>query len=63
MMAALRYAKKSVKYTDGHGDSNEWCAKCLFFRPPQACRVVIGVIKPEGWCMKYIDKVTRGRPR
>ena len=62
-MATSRYAQKSVKYTDDHGDSNEQCSKCRFFRPSRHCAVVIGDIDPQGWCMKYIDKVTGGRPK
>lgn len=55
----MKYSKKDVKYTEGHGDSNEWCDKCRFYLKILSgqCRVVKGPINPGGWCMKYLIKI------
>jgi hypothetical protein len=47
------YNKKVVRYTDDHGSSNEQCSKCKYFEHPRSCEIVIGAIKPGGWCNKY----------
>jgi hypothetical protein len=52
------YAKKDVKYTDDHGDSPEQCSKCAWWLGDKTCQVVVGKIKPEGWCMKYVSDST-----
>jgi hypothetical protein len=56
---ARKHSKISVRYTDDHGDSNEWCAKCLYFiemMTPNKCDLVFGSIDPDGWCMLYENK-------
>src|SRR5271166_3479112 len=32
------------------------CENCLQFQPPNACKVVAGVISPAGWCKVYVKK-------
>jgi hypothetical protein len=34
------------------------CAACTFFAAPAACKVVAGVISPQGWCALYAEKAT-----
>lgn len=48
-----RYDKEEVKYTDDHGTSSEQCSKCSYYAAPTVCRIVIGRIKPGGWCNKF----------
>ena len=32
------------------------CSQCLHFQPPNACAIVNGEIKPEGWCAVWAAK-------
>lgn len=32
------------------------CDNCLQFQPPNACKVVEGVVSPAGWCKVYVKK-------
>ncbi|MBL6079116.1 high-potential iron-sulfur protein [Belnapia sp. T18] len=32
------------------------CDGCLHFQPPNACAIVNGEIKPEGWCAVWAAK-------
>ena len=50
-----KMAKTAVAYQDTpHGDQN--CANCKFFEPPSSCKVVDGVISPNGWCKLWAKK-------
>lgn len=53
--AFAKSSQKAVHYQDTpHG--NQRCDNCREFEPPSSCKVVDGVIKPEGWCKVYIKK-------
>jgi hypothetical protein len=34
------------------------CNKCVNFEPPNACKLVAGVISPAGWCQLFAPKPT-----
>ena len=55
-MPSAKYAKREVAYTDDHGDSDEQCSKCTYFRSPVTCEIVAGQIKGEGWCQKFVSR-------
>lgn len=47
--------KASVEYTP-HGTEAEHCGGCVHFIAPNKCRVVLGDVKPEGWCRRWRAK-------
>jgi hypothetical protein len=49
--------KPAARYQD-RPNRGRACGGCRYFRPPHFCRVVEGMISPQGWCM-YHDP--RGR--
>jgi hypothetical protein len=49
-----KYSKKSVRYTDDHGDSPEQCSKCAHYLPPSECKIVEGKIRSKGWCNQFV---------
>jgi hypothetical protein len=52
----LKFPKFAVRYTDDHGNSNEWCSKCDNWLGRRTCKVVqsgSSGISPNGWCNKY----------
>jgi len=49
------YSKESVKYTD-NGSKEEHCSICEYYVNQTTCKIVVGRIKPEGWCEKFEDK-------
>jgi hypothetical protein len=52
---AAKMSKAAAAYQDTpHGDQN--CSNCKFFEPPSACKVVDGVISPNGWCKLWVKK-------
>lgn len=34
----------------------QMCINCVQFSPPNACKVVAGVITPQGWCVAFAPK-------
>jgi hypothetical protein len=53
--AQQKIPQETVKYQFTPKDGQQ-CSKCLHFIPPNACKLVQGEIKPEGWCMLYAPK-------
>lgn len=55
-------SKASVHYTDEAMNKNERCALCRYFegqaRKHSTCAIVLGRIKPGGWCEEF----ERARP-
>jgi hypothetical protein len=53
--ADTKAAQKLVAYQpfpkDGHS-----CATCLYFEPPDECKVVEGPISAAGWCKLWVQK-------
>jgi len=55
--AAGKTSQKAVAYQDTpHGTQR--CDNCRQFEPPSACKVVDGIVKPEGWCKVYVKAPT-----
>lgn len=54
---AQKVDQKLVMYqtTPKNGQS---CNKCVNFEPPNACKLVAGVISPAGWCQLFAPKPT-----
>lgn len=50
---AKQFSKTTVRYTDDHGASPEQCSKCVHYVNPTTCEIVVGRIRPEGWCNKF----------
>ena len=44
-----------VQYQNAPKDGQK-CSGCANFVAPNACKVVSGVISPEGWCVAYAPK-------
>jgi High potential iron-sulfur protein len=53
--AQTKVAQKVVAYQDKPHDGQS-CGNCLQFEPPNACKVVEGVISPNGWCQIWAKK-------
>lgn len=50
-----KVSQASVQYQDQpHGAQK--CANCIQFIQPNACKVVEGVISPEGWCALWVGR-------
>lgn len=52
---APKLAKSIVMYQDTP-KNGEKCSQCVQFIAPNACKVVEGVISPNGWCGAYAPK-------
>jgi High potential iron-sulfur protein len=53
--AMAKMSQPSVGYQDSpKADHN--CANCGVFQPPSACKLVDGVISPNGWCKIWVKK-------
>jgi hypothetical protein len=53
--AQAKIAQSMVKYQD-HPNNGNYCGICAQFEPPNACKVVAGVIDPNGWCIAFAPK-------
>ena len=53
--AQEKIAQNMVQYQD-HPKDNQMCSGCVNFAPPNACNIVAGDIKPNGWCIAYAAK-------
>jgi hypothetical protein len=53
--AQQKASKEAMKYQDKpNGDQR--CDNCLQFVAPASCKVVDGVIKPNGYCIAWVKK-------
>ena len=60
--ASAKVPQGSVAYR-GAPNGTARCANCTQWQPPAACKVVSGVISPNGWCSIYAPtKAIAGRP-
>lgn len=50
-----KVSKESVNYTD-QGSPQEHCSNCSHYLNPTTCEVVVGRIRPEGWCKRWTKK-------
>ena len=53
--ASAKVAQRSVAYR-GAPNGTARCCNCVLWQPPAACKVVEGVISPNGWCSIYAPK-------
>jgi len=54
-LAQQKASKAAMKYQDKpNGDKK--CSECLQFIAPASCKVVDGVISPNGYCLAYVKK-------
>ena len=54
-LAQAKASKAAMKYQDQpNGDKK--CSECLQFVPPDSCKVVEGVISPDGYCIAFVKK-------
>lgn len=53
--AAGKVSQASVQYQDQPKDG-QTCANCIQFIAPNACKVVEGVVSPEGWCVIWVGQ-------
>lgn len=54
-VAAAKVSQKDVGYKPTPKGASR-CDNCLQWQPPNACKVVSGVISPQGWCSIYVHK-------
>ena len=52
---AAKSSKSDVVYQDSP-KGNQQCDGCRQFIPPNACKLVEGVISPSGWCKMWAKK-------
>lgn len=50
-----KIAQALVQYQPGPKDGLA-CVKCVNWVAPNACKIVEGVINPQGWCVAYAPK-------
>jgi len=54
-LAQQKVSKAAMKYQD-HPNGDQQCSNCLQFVPPNSCKVVDGVISPNGYCIAWTKK-------
>jgi hypothetical protein len=57
--AQPKISKVAVNYQD-HPDGDKRCDRCVQFQPPDACKVVDGVVSPQGSCRIFMLRHTSG---
>ena len=55
--AQEKIAPAMVQYQPTPKDGNK-CANCVNYVEPGACKIVSGVIDPNGWCIAYAPKAS-----
>jgi hypothetical protein len=55
VLAQEKIAPALVQYQTTPKDGAK-CSGCVNFEAPNACKIVSGVIAPEGWCIAYAPK-------
>jgi len=53
--AQTKAPQKLVAYQSTPKEGHS-CATCMYFEPPNACKVVEGPISPAGWCNLWAQK-------
>lgn len=53
--AQEKIAPAMVQYQTTPKDGNK-CSACANWEAPNACKIVSGVISPEGWCIAFGPK-------
>jgi len=55
--AQAKETQTAVRYQDSPKDGRQ-CSGCNNFLPPNSCKLVDGVISPNGWCQLWAKKAT-----
>jgi hypothetical protein len=50
-----KLAQSVVQYQTTPKDGAK-CSACVNFEAPNACKIVVGPINPEGWCVAFAPK-------
>lgn len=53
--APAKVSQASVQY-QAQPKGDQKCSNCLHFIAPNACKVVEGVISPDGWCVIWVGQ-------
>jgi hypothetical protein len=53
--AQPKISKVAVNYQE-HPDGDKRCDKCIQFLPPDACKMVEGMISPQGSCRIFMPR-------
>jgi len=57
----IKISQKAVAYQD-HPEGEKRCDKCVQFQPPNACKMVDGMISPNGYCRLFtLNRQSAGR--
>jgi len=51
-----QYEQDQVDYEDQSESKDKLCIGCVFFRKPNACMVVEGIIMAPGGCKLWVDR-------
>jgi hypothetical protein len=54
-LAQGKASKEAMKYQD-HPNGDKKCSECMQFVAPNSCKVVEGVISPNGYCIAFVKK-------
>jgi hypothetical protein len=49
-------AKQSLVQYQETPKGDQECDTCLYWEPPDSCKIVEGKIKPKAWCALYLPK-------
>jgi hypothetical protein len=49
---ADKLSQRVVAYQD-RPDGEKRCDRCTHFQPPEACQIVLGTIRPDGYCKLF----------
>jgi len=52
---ADKLSQRVVAYQD-HPDGEKRCDRCAHFQPPEACQIVLGTIRPDGYCRFFTPR-------
>jgi hypothetical protein len=51
----MKISQKAVAYQD-HPQGKKRCDECVQFQPPNACKIVDGIISPQGFCGIFMPR-------
>jgi hypothetical protein len=59
--AELKISASAVGYQD-HPNGDKQCGKCVQFLPPSSCKIVDGIISPDGYCRLFSPRESAWAP-
>jgi hypothetical protein len=54
--SADKLSQRVVAYQD-HPDGERRCDRCSHFQPPAACQIVVGTVRPDGYCRFFAPRL------